>query len=140
MIAFDAVVFEDLLYGDADRRTAAPDTDQKGRPKAAANDLQAEFDRIAQQRICRDKIFVQRLQSHRCSPPRDSSWPPSQITTRRILHLFTCGCQAAWTPLSRAGTPKLPPCCPNWPRVPRPSISVRASACTPFPWAGAAAR
>src|ERR1700730_18334470 len=114
MIAFDAVVLEDLLHGDADRRTAAPDSDQKGRPKAAANDLQAELDRIAQQRISRDKVFVQRLQSHRCSPPRDSSWLPSQITTRRILHLFTCGCQAAWTPPSREGTRKSPPSCPIW--------------------------
>ena len=56
------------------------------------------------------------------------------------MHLFTCGCQAAWTPPSREGTRKSPPCCPIWRRAPRRSISARASACTPFPWAGADAR
>src|SRR5271154_2189517 len=67
MIAFDAVVLEDLLHRDADWRAAAPDSDQKRRPEAAANDLQSEFDRIAQERIGRNKVFIQGLRLHRCS-------------------------------------------------------------------------
>ena len=51
MVALDAAIFEQLLNRDADRRTAAPDADDMGRPKAGVEDQIGQAEGILQQAV-----------------------------------------------------------------------------------------
>src|SRR5690606_34319990 len=57
VVALDAVELQHLLHGNADRRAAAPHTDQEGGPEAAAHDLHAQRQRITQQRLGGDELL-----------------------------------------------------------------------------------
>src|SRR6266576_6925075 len=56
----DAVVLQDLLHGNPDRRAAAPDGDEKGGLEAAAQHVHGQFHGIAQQGVGGDKYFLDR--------------------------------------------------------------------------------
>src|SRR3546814_4433428 len=55
MVAADAVIVEQFLHRDADRRAAAPDADEMGRREAAAEHLPPEPQRIGEQLVGADE-------------------------------------------------------------------------------------